>query len=660
MSLLLLLAGGDSAGGGGDPDAWSISCVAAFGDGPFDVPTYADDLSDRLQRVTWNLGRTRDLTDWLPSGFSLEFDNSDRELDPEYTSGSYYGDLLPRVPVRVQVTHDSTTYDLLHGFAGEDGWEQTYSPPEVSECRVRCVDLLGVQAGIQLESEYQETILAESSLVHYWPLDDGSGASRATEIVNGADGTYRNDPTVIDAPDGLVVGYPSREFDGVNQAVDVDDNAARLGFSTVADDGAAIELWFRTSTPPASGHSVLFAQYGDTGPRFDVRMNTSGQLVVRALPAKSSDTTYTTTESFADGEAHHLMVRWWHSGTGSTSLQNAVDVDGSTVATTGSAPLVSFSGTWGLAFGGNSKKIATDSFAGEIAHVALYEYSAALGSGNPPSASDHYEAGVQPWDGDGTGERIANVLDLVGVPSGLVDVDTGLTTLGPADLYRRTALDYIMQAARTEQGILTIAHWDAGQVYFVDRAAVLTDTRHTTSQATFTDKDATLSAGEYRYEPNLVVEPASINTVINQVTVNYIGGSVTVEDATSIAAYGPRGQSFDTLHDVPSEARSFGEYVLGRYKDPITRVRELTLDCAACPDGLDAALTLRVGDRVTVERKPQNLGNTISDEYLIEGINGEIANGVNTFRVTYYLSPADTKVYGLWGTGNWGTALWAY
>lgn len=60
------------------------------------------DVSSRVLSATWTQGRDDEL-DQFPAGTAtVVMKNDDRLLDPDYTAGTYYGQLLPRVPFRLR------------------------------------------------------------------------------------------------------------------------------------------------------------------------------------------------------------------------------------------------------------------------------------------------------------------------------------------------------------------------------------------------------------------------------------------------------------------------------------------------------------------------------------------------------------------------------
>jgi hypothetical protein len=60
------------------------------------------DLSDRLLHADWEIGRDDELDDFPAGEATLVFKNDDRQLDPDYTAGMWFGELLPRVPFRLR------------------------------------------------------------------------------------------------------------------------------------------------------------------------------------------------------------------------------------------------------------------------------------------------------------------------------------------------------------------------------------------------------------------------------------------------------------------------------------------------------------------------------------------------------------------------------
>ena len=264
-----------------------------------------------------------------------------------------------------------------------------------------------------------------------------------------------------------------------------------------------------------------------------------------------------------------------------------------------------------------------------------------------------YDAGVAPWDGDTTGERIGRLLDRFGWPAGWRDVDTGLSTVGPyvtdleaGDAEAPRLLDVLEALAAAEAGLVYWSHPD-GALRFEDRQHRLTATRSTTSQATITDDPA----GTYWHD---AVELAyDERDVVNTVTVTYAGGEVTATDASSVDAYGVAERKVDTRLATRAQAASLAEWLATRGSTPAARYRQVELNLAANHQLFDL-LDLAVSDRVTVSMLPQGTGSRLTREVIVEGIAHSIGDGVNGWSTTLYLSEADATEYWVIGTSTIG------
>lgn len=60
------------------------------------------DLSSRVLGATWTQGRADELEPHPAGTATVVLKNDDRVLDPDYTAGTYFGQLLPRVPFRLR------------------------------------------------------------------------------------------------------------------------------------------------------------------------------------------------------------------------------------------------------------------------------------------------------------------------------------------------------------------------------------------------------------------------------------------------------------------------------------------------------------------------------------------------------------------------------
>jgi hypothetical protein len=105
-----------------------------------------------------------------------------------------------------------------------------------------------------------------SSLVGYWPLEEGSGLTTADASGNGFDGTLLNNPTWVSGR----IGNGALEFDGVNDRVDVGNPpalhitaamtlAAWVWVDSIADNGRVVT---KGGASGSRGWSLNVENYG--------------------------------------------------------------------------------------------------------------------------------------------------------------------------------------------------------------------------------------------------------------------------------------------------------------------------------------------------------------------------------------------------------------
>ena len=247
---------------------------------------------------------------------------------------------------------------------------------------------------------------------------------------------------------------------------------------------------------------------------------------------------------------------------------------------------------------------------------------------------------------------------LAGVPSALVNCDTGIVDLQgvTSSLAQTTASSYLQQVVNSERGLM---YQDAtGVLQFKNRHYVYTNSTSVNSQFTFTYHDG----GPYLLAPGIV--PQIDDTDLwNDMQVARQGGIVQkASDSTSITKYGRRTlQGYTSLlfYD-DTDAVDLASGLLYQYKDPVPRVRAITLN-SMTNDGssLPYMLGLNLLDRMTIVWKPID-GSTVdfSQQSLLEQITHTIipAQWTTMFSVT----PIGTETFGQWGSALWDTSIWGF
>jgi hypothetical protein len=129
----------------------------------------------------------------------------------------------------------------------------------------------------------------------------------------------------------------------------------------------------------------------------------------------------------------------------------------------------------------------------------------------------------------------------------------------------------------------------------------------------------------------------------NRVGVDREGGTLqTVEDGASGDAYGIRSLSLPgLLMDSDTQSADMAQYLLGRYKDPATRVASITVKVHGLPEvqrGPVAGLDL--GDLIAHIWTPQGVGDQLVEFLVIEGVEHQVT--VDEHVMTVFTSPHDS------------------
>lgn len=106
-------------------DDVDIAVEVGFGSGPYATsPTWVD-ITDKVRAITIDRGRSHDLDTVAASTLRVMVDNYTGDFDPTNTSGTYYPDVVPMVPIRVVATYDSTDYPLFRGMV--ESWPMRWA-----------------------------------------------------------------------------------------------------------------------------------------------------------------------------------------------------------------------------------------------------------------------------------------------------------------------------------------------------------------------------------------------------------------------------------------------------------------------------------------------------------------------------------------------------
>jgi hypothetical protein len=194
--------------------------------------------------------------------------------------------------------------------------------------------------------------------------------------------------------------------------------------------------------------------------------------------------------------------------------------------------------------------------------------------------------------GETTGVRFGRILDQIGWPTSLRDVDTGLTTVQANPTTARTATAALSQVALTEFGAFYV---DVdGAVVFQDRQ--LTSTSVAGTPVAFVDSGAGIrySNADFKLDDSQIFNQA--NVTAGAITATY-------KDQTSVDTYFLHTyDATNLLMETATVADNWARAMVASRKDTSIRCDSITLNLNT-PDyaaGVTAALTLDYFDPITV------------------------------------------------------------
>jgi hypothetical protein len=567
-------------------------------------------IADRTRAWSTKRGRPTELDRFQAGTASILLDNKDRRLDPSYADGPWYGNIAPQRQYRIRAKWNGVEYGIIHAYA--DGFPQSYPGSGFdSVVELQATDAFKLFALTMLVDQY-EYQLRSNFPTHLWRLDEKSGTTEITAYDSGT-GTAQHGSYVY----GVEPGQPpirlgsrsSTKFSEgeTNSTTDgyVDVPVAARPSSTTA---WTIEAW--VMMPVSVLTSGLFIIGGsNSGTTNTVACwvtpgngNFEVQAFLASSPSGALDAINTTTQQ----TPHHIVLTY----TGNSDL--TVFFDGVEVATDATVPATFTFASSRFRIGTYTDAGATDrSLTGYISDFAIYD-GVVL---SDQEILDHYNAGTNGFSGEGTGTHAERILDILEWPAALRDIAAGDVNVGTY-AWSGTALDYLQTLERTELAQFYIE--TDGTVIWRDRSALTDDTRSNTSQATFGDG----GGAELPYA-DIEIDGASETSIYNDVLITRDGGTPQrATDTTSIEEYGTHSYAESgSLDETDATAAAKAAAILSRRKEPKLRVLGITVNPQRDPDNLfPQVLGRKIGDRITVKRRPLDVGAAIDQDCWIESI----------------------------------------
>jgi hypothetical protein len=227
-----------------------------------------------------------------------------------------------------------------------------------------------------------------------------------------------------------------------------------------------------------------------------------------------------------------------------------------------------------------------------------------------------------------TGTRINSILDLTEINyQGARSIDTGSSTLGAFAIDQDTVcLNYLQQVNTSEQGYLFMSA--NGTLTFKGRSSVL----NPVAGATFNTDGTGLP---YQTLINQYGDELLYNYVITQ---SPAGAVQTTSSATSIALYQAQQYALtNLLNSTTAEVAGLGNYLLGKYQNPVLRFTGLSTQLTALSSAnQNIALTLDLTSICSVVKNfVVGTPATETQTLIVSGVSHNILPGSHIISYTF-------------------------
>jgi hypothetical protein len=240
-----------------------------------------------------------------------------------------------------------------------------------------------------------------------------------------------------------------------------------------------------------------------------------------------------------------------------------------------------------------------------------------------------------------TGKRIYDIDANTGILArpevnyqGAVDIDTGDSTLGAYVIDQDTnCLSYLQQVNTSEQGYLYMSA--DGTLTFKSRSSVLNPVAGATFNGDGTGLPFNSLMNQYGDE--------LLYNIIN--TQSPAGAVQTTSNSTSIAQYQSQSYSLlSLLNNTTAQVAALGNYLLGRYQNPILRFNGLSTQLAAMTEAnQNIVLSLDLTSICTVVKNfVTGTPTSESQTLIVSGVNHSITPGSHSVSFTFESTDANS------------------
>ena len=570
--------------------AWPTPKVSiAFDDGPYVASPTWTDITSYVYSADVSRGRADDYSQFIGTA-QVVLNNNSRLFDPFYTSGTYYGKLLPRRQIKIEGVSNSVTYAVFRGFV--DGFPAAWDQAgKFATTTLSCFDGLSLLSQ-ELLPDYVYDYTKALSPTNYWRANDGQASTTITDVV----GKLSMTPGSTSA--NYRIGQSATSALATNMVTIQDLYRGTDTSFTSTSQSFSVSGWL---IPLDTNGQITFTGSSQAGFNVNSIVQISTNQVLASLQTSAITQSYAlSTASIYDKNGAPIFFT--ATFTPSTKLVrlyiNGKLQTGSTfTAATGTflLPLISIT-----VQGAGIQEIAIyNSVLSDAQALALYNV-------NNNNVSETSAArmtrllGYTSWD--------ASLQSITASP---------VATVGALSPPNSNLVAEMQTVNNSEDGDLLVTR--AGVIKFTDRNYVYTNTSSNTSQATF-------ASGSIPFEPSVQInyDAAAIR---NDIIVTFTGGGQTSTTNTgSVTAYGTNAMNTGTQLSTQAQAVTLAAYQATVNGQLLTNISPVSVGVTAATSDWSTLLGLELLDRYTLTVQPPT-GNSISQAELINRIEHRIVPG---------------------------------
>ena len=578
--------------------AWPTPKVSiAFDDGPYVASPTWTDITSYVYSADVSRGRADDYSQFIGTA-QVVLNNNSRLFDPFYTSGLYYGKLLPRRQIKIEGVSGVTTYAVFRGFI--DGFPASWDQAgKFATTTLSCFDGLSLLSQ-ELLPDYVYDYTKTLNPIHYWRCNDGPQSVTITDNVGSRP---------QDVPSGF--GYtPYQQGSQITSA---------LPTSAIIVQGNSSYGTTITTTTPTVGDCTISGWYqtffyggiyGFWGFRFASNNGVfqinydSASGCIRALVYNSSvsilnSSRRDSTNTYSAPMSTPVFITATYT---KSTMAVALYING--IAQTGaSVSQVSYDLT---------PITSQGMFLMQTQELAIFPYvltaaqALALYNANSNIIVETSAA------------RMTRLLGYTSWAASLQSItSTPVASVGSLSPPNSNLVAEMQTVNNSEDGDLFVTR--AGVIKFTDRNYVYTNTSSNTSQATF-------ASGSIPFQPSVQInyDAAAIR---NDITVTFSGGGQTsTTNSASVTAYGTNAMNTGTQLSTQAQAVTLAAYQATVNGQLLTNISPVSVGVTAATSDWSTLLQLELLDRYTLTVQPPT-GNSISQAELINRIEHRIVPG---------------------------------